>query len=407
MVMLEGVRRAIELYLRTASCEDLYAITLGAGVKEVVDAYGAELRRLAIVLMLSDREGASNSAVTPLSLIESFPDSFYGLLLGTLLVVERWRASRALHRLLELYKSRLEKLDEDSLVNLVKALGIYISRSEACFLVEYPHIDWRSGGGPTKICYRYKIKLYDYLMMIKGLLTESVWRLALQAVKEGYVYLDSRRKVERLVLEYMRDLLMRRVDSLRLRCRELVNELKGLLQGLAIEAFEPHVVEAAPLSPNAEARGLKDVEVSPEKLLEVARKRLEAAIEGGETLTAAREFLPPCMFSLVEKLVKGENLSHHQRFAVATFLLNLGLSVEDVLRLFKYAPDFNERVARYQIEHLAGLRGSRKKYRTYKCETLKSLNICAGECGVRHPLAYVVKVLRYSDSHAKRASQVR
>ncbi|MDW8011110.1 MAG: hypothetical protein RMH84_05920, partial [Sulfolobales archaeon] len=51
-------------------------------------------------------------------------------------------------------------------------------------------------------------------------------------------------------------------------------------------------------------------------------------------------------------------------------------------------------IARYQVEHLAGLRGSGKRYRTYSCEKMKSLGLCVAECSTRTPLQYYRRAVR-------------
>jgi DNA primase large subunit len=77
---------------------------------------------------------------------------------------------------------------------------------------------------------------------------------------------------------------------------------------------------------------------------------------------------------------------------LATFLINLDIPQNLIIDLFKRSPDFNERITRYQIEHLQGLKGSKKRYLTYNCDTMKALNMCKAECGIRNPLQYPYKV---------------
>ena len=91
---------------------------------------------------------------------------------------------------------------------------------------------------------------------------------------------------------------------------------------------------------------------------------------------------------------KGEHLTHHQRFALATFLLNIGMDIEDVLNIFRNLPDFNERIARYQVEHLAGIRGGRKKYLVYSCEKMRTLGLCNSSCDVKNPLVFYWRTLK-------------
>jgi DNA primase large subunit len=108
------------------------------------------------------------------------------------------------------------------------------------------------------------------------------------------------------------------------------------------------------------------------------------------------EALPPCVKAIYSKALQGENLSHQERFALATFLLNVGLDVEQVLEVFRNMPDYNERIARYQVEHLAGLRGSQKKYSPPSCRTMVSWGLCPGreECKRNHPLSEYYRRLK-------------
>lgn len=105
-----------------------------------------------------------------------------------------------------------------------------------------------------------------------------------------------------------------------------------------------------------------------------------------------QEAFPPCMRHALEQSYAGERLSHHGRFAMTTFLLHIGKSVEDVIDIFRRAVDFDERIATYQTEHLAGARGGRTKYRMPSCRTLKTEGVCYQPdmvCRqIRHPLSY-------------------
>lgn len=102
---------------------------------------------------------------------------------------------------------------------------------------------------------------------------------------------------------------------------------------------------------------------------------LETAIEATDVKYQSDK-LPPCMKNIIGKIESSDNPSHHERFALASFLVHIGLDTETILEFFKKTPDFNERIARYQIEHISGLRGSRKKYLPYNCDNMKNLGIC-------------------------------
>jgi len=132
-------------------------------------------------------------------------------------------------------------------------------------------------------------------------------------------------------------------------------------------------------------------------------KRGKAPIEElpkGVIITA----FPPCIKALYDATKSGGRVSHIGRFALSSFLLNIGMSVEEVVDLFRSSPDFNERLARYQVEHIAGRKGSRTRYIPPRCSTLRTHGVCPAmdeTCRkVRHPLAYYRRKLRSMKAEA-------
>jgi DNA primase large subunit len=107
---------------------------------------------------------------------------------------------------------------------------------------------------------------------------------------------------------------------------------------------------------------------------------------------------PPCIKEMYNAILSGRHISHVGRFALTSFLLNTGMTVDNVVDLFKTLSDFNERMTRYQVAHIAGVKGSRTKYIPPKCETLRTHGVCPGMdeiCRkIRHPLAYYRRKLR-------------
>jgi DNA primase large subunit len=101
---------------------------------------------------------------------------------------------------------------------------------------------------------------------------------------------------------------------------------------------------------------------------------------------------PPCVRRMMERLQKGEHLSHPERFALTTYLANSGRTIEEILSLYSTSPDFNPARTEYQVKHLAGQTGSRTKYKPPKCATMKTQGICPNGdelCErIRHPLQY-------------------
>ncbi|HZY93916.1 MAG TPA: DNA primase large subunit PriL [Candidatus Bathyarchaeia archaeon] len=110
------------------------------------------------------------------------------------------------------------------------------------------------------------------------------------------------------------------------------------------------------------------------------------------------EAMPPCVQHVIDNLAEGKNVQHMGRFALASFLLNIGTADEDVVRLFKPATDFSERMTRYQVEHIAGKRGGKTKYTCPMCTTLKTHGVCYKPdevCAtIRNPLTYYKKKTR-------------
>lgn len=214
-------------------------------------------------------------------------------------------------------------------------------------------------------CYPYRMPIPSYLRGIETLRTQKRWMLVNRVVSRGYVYL-SKRDLVRVLSEFVK----RRV-------LELATEYSTYLREIPEDMIREDAERLREL--------VRDVRGFTEE-----RLSREAIVKAG----VREEFFPPCITNIMDSLMRGEHLSHAQRFALATFLLSAGADVEYVLDIFRHTPDFNEKIARYQIEHLAGLRGSRKKYSVYSCDKMRALGMCVAECGVRTPLQYYFRAYR-------------
>ncbi|MEM2163493.1 MAG: hypothetical protein QXR62_03600 [Candidatus Bathyarchaeia archaeon] len=80
--------------------------------------------------------------------------------------------------------------------------------------------------------------------------------------------------------------------------------------------------------------------------------------------------LPPCTSSVLKSLLSGMNPPHDQRFALVCDLLRLRYSVEEIVKFFSNAADFNEKKTRYQVGHIM-----RKGYKRPTCEWRVSRNM--------------------------------
>ena len=311
------------------------------------------------------REAVREARVTPGSNPDIEVLAFYlGLLLVTL-TGDRWAVSR--YALAEAEKSYelLKEEDDEVIVSVAKSLGVNLVYDPRGYRYAYAVT---STGVTLYRVYHYALTFYQYARLAKRLLGDPKWRTSNLPVTRGLVYLEKDQVVRLLkeaVMEYVERLSSKFQE---LRGEKLPDELARL-----IEEARRVVQEARP---------------KPKVLKQGGRIRVK--IPKG---VVVEEAFPPCMADILERARRGEHLSHHERFAIATFLLNLGVDVDRVVDVFRNMPDFNEKITRYQVEHLAGLRGSGKRYRTYSCEKMKSLGLCKADCGTRSPIQAYYRIL--------------
>ena len=232
---------------------------------------------------------------------------------------------------------------EEKLLGVAEALGWRVKRVEA------------PPGAPA---YRFAVHLLDYLRNAVGF-HDRRWKLVNRLVHRGEVYV-SQGELARLLMEDVRRWVESRVKPEVRGAPEVFMESVNRIRGLLAERRAGFVEEVP--------RG-----VYP-------------------------ECFPPCIRSLYEALTSKRHISHVGRFTLTSFLLNVGMSPQEVVRLFASLTDFDERITRYQVEHIAGRRGSRTKYTPPKCETLRTHGLCVGEdelCRrVKHPLTYYRRKLK-------------
>lgn len=185
-------------------------------------------------------------------------------------------------------------------------------------------------------------------------LHDSKWKLINSVLSEGSVYLN-KPDVVRLLQEEIKRRIEKRLDSAQLdKYPSEISLLAGNLQVLASEKIG-----------QAETEFPKVV---------------------------VQEAFPPCVNSLYDAASKSHHLSHVGRFTLVSFLVSIGMSAEAVVELFKTFSDFNERLTRYQVEHIAGERGSGTRYTPPQCSVLQTHGVCKNRddlCRrIYHPLKY-------------------
>jgi DNA primase large subunit len=107
-----------------------------------------------------------------------------------------------------------------------------------------------------------------------------------------------------------------------------------------------------------------------------ARMPLPVARSGAGGGVLRPERFPPCIRKMRRTLQKGENLSHAGRFALAAFLHRAGADQETIVDAYRGAPDFDESITRYQVEHITR-HSDGAGYEPPECETLRSHGLCA------------------------------
>jgi DNA primase large subunit len=206
----------------------------------------------------------------------------------------------------------------------------------------------------SEIPLEFALNFTDYLRNTTHLRDEK-WKLVNRLMTNGKVYLNQH-DVARLLQEEVQ----RRIEK-RLEAKELPN-------------FPEKITQMA------------------EQLTALAKERIGAEEMEGFPKVVTQSAFPPCIVALYEAASKGRHLSHVGRFTLTSFLVNIGMSPEKVNDLFKGFSDYNERLTRYQVEHIAGERGSRTRYTPPQCATLQTHGVCINSDSlcrrIRHPLKY-------------------
>ena len=139
------------------------------------------------------------------------------------------------------------------------------------------------------------------------------------------------------------------------------------------EAIRRELATPVPLAP--ELAGV--VRTREADLLEEVAQRLPVLVERGRPTPGSirRDRFPPCVRKMQRTLERGENLSHAGRFCLAAFLHRAGADAETIVDAFRGAPDFDESITRYQVEHITQRDGGRG-YEPPECDTLRSHGLC-------------------------------
>lgn len=209
-------------------------------------------------------------------------------------------------------------------------------------------------------------KTYDFTLYFTDYLKNSTnfheteWKLVNKPMSNGAIYIkkkDASRLLQEEIRRYVEEKLNVKVGALPTNIMNRIERLQQLL---------------------TEKKGKVRLEEFPKQVVLAA--------------------FPPCIKELYDATASGHHISHIGRFALTSFLANIGMTPESIIDLFRSLSDFNERMTRYQVEHIAGERGTRTKYIPPRCDTLRTHGICHSTEEIckrmRHPLAYYKGKLR-------------
>jgi len=213
----------------------------------------------------------------------------------------------------------------------------------------------------SEIPLEFAVNFTDYLRNTVHL-RDKKWKLVNRILVNGLVYLNQH-------------------DVARLLQEEVRSRIEKRLEATELPSFPEKITEMA------------------ERLLELAKERIGQEEMEGFPKTVTQSAFPPCIVALQESVAKGHHLSHVGRFTLTSFLVSIGMPSEKVAELFKSFSDYNERLTRYQIEHIAGERGSRTRYTPPNCATLQTHGVCVksndNSCrGARNPLVCYKRKLK-------------
>ena len=208
--------------------------------------------------------------------------------------------------------------------------------------------------------YEYMIDVKKYVLL-SSLLKSDYWRIVNRIVNGGLVYLK-RSEIIRLARDGIRYEIYRRIR----------------------ESTTPVIPQQL------------------QYLVDIIKNRPLPRVTFEETRITE---YPPCATHAISRAQANENLAHFERFFLTSFLLKIGKSVDDVIKFFSNSPDFNEKIAKYQVEHIAGLRGGRKIYNVPDCKTLFSQSLCFKNeiCdNISHPLQYGRRLIKNGEKNFDR-----
>ena len=248
-----------------------------------------------------------------------------------------------------------------ALAEAVRAKALLIEENDLFLYAFAKHFDWtlkRINMKMDSLNYKFNVHFVNYLKNAASF-RSGKWKLVNRLLEKGFVCV-TKNELVRLLQEEIR----RSIETIEIPKVKAPAALEMRLAGLK-KLYEKHMPKIAP----------SDL---PKQVV--------------------FEALPPCITHAFNGLKAGKRLGHMDRFALTSFFVHSGMTPDAIVNLFTSVTDFDESFTRYQVEHIAGVRGGRVKYTPPKCETLKTHGVCHEPdklcIEVRHPLSYYRRKIR-------------
>lgn len=199
--------------------------------------------------------------------------------------------------------------------------------------------------------HEFDIHFTDYIRLASSMKALE-WKLVNRKLRKGHVYISK-------------------------------EELARLLQ----EAIRGRIQGSLPLDIPEDICRMSTPYIDP---IQTELQQMKETFGSGDFGAVESNMFPPCMVHAISNVRAGVNLAHSMRFALTSFLRNVGMSVDDIIAMFNVSPDFDMDKTRYQIEHISGSSGT--EYKPPSCSTMRTYGNCYGAdelCSrIKHPLNY-------------------
>jgi len=248
-----------------------------------------------------------------------------------------------------IYTDNLKRKDDNEIKKLANYMGIVCELSSEKI-------------GEMKV--PFKVDVIGFVRF-SSLFKDPKWALVNQYVKQGHVYI-----LRDTLIRSLKELIRTKIIPQR---RKDIEFLLNLLKKISLVN---KIIEEIKL----------EIDTYHEKIVKNGGFNLfDSKLDG----TPNYQEMPPCIKYILDKAENGQNLTHSERLHIAFFYANVGFTVEETIDVFRTVPDFNEEIARYNVEFSRGIGGKGKKYMVYSCSKLKSEHLCQES----HPIfgSYICK----------------